>query len=120
MAARKRRSPTGNVVLRDESDERGTRFLGASLRADGAVVIEGHDLGRGVEGFFGSGLTEYEWAWTISAEDVPRLRTALGGKRDADVLDLLAARFAAPNAGNLTSFLKEHDVSYAVWSRVGE
>ena len=51
------------VTLRDTRDEGGSRHLSASLKGDGTLIIEGQDLGPGVEGFFGSGLTEYEWAW---------------------------------------------------------
>ena len=58
---------SARVVLRDVRDERGTRYLAAQRREDGGIVIEGHDLGRGVE-VFGPGLSEYEWFWTIEPD----------------------------------------------------
>jgi len=53
------------VVLRNTRDADGTRYLEASINAEGDLVIEGQDLGPGVEEIFG--IREYEWAWTISS-----------------------------------------------------
>lgn len=47
-----------SVVLRDMRDARGSRYLGASIKANGDLVIEGQDLGPAVEEFFG--VSEYE------------------------------------------------------------
>ena len=40
------------MMLRDIQDENGRRQQSASLQIDGTLLIEGHDLGRGVESFF--------------------------------------------------------------------
>ena len=79
---------SARVVLRDVRDERGTRYLAARRREDGGIVIEGHDLGRGVEGL-GPGPSEYEWVWTIAPDAVPSAIEALGGKEGDDPLQLL-------------------------------
>jgi len=75
-----------SIVLRNS---RG-RFLKASIKTDGDLVIEGQDIGAEVEAFFG--YSEYEWAWTISAKDCDRLLAALGG--EPDLLSALGERFS--------------------------
>ena len=44
---------TRQVVLRDLEDAEGTRYLEARVRGDGALIIEGQDLGNGVRKVFG-------------------------------------------------------------------
>ena len=65
-----------HVVLRRVKDADGSRLLEASLTVDGDLLIEGWDLGDGVERIFG--VREYEWAWTIRAANLPALLSALG------------------------------------------
>jgi len=105
------------VTLRDARDEDGSRQLGASLKGDGALLIEGQDIGPGVERFFGPGLTEYEWAWIIQPSGVRALKLALA--RD-DVLAALSERFSGDAAADLQRFLEDNDIPYEPWSRVGE
>lgn len=107
-----------SVTLRDVRDEQGIRFLGASFAADGTLMIEGHDIGDGVEQFFGPGNREYEWAWTIPAQHLPQLATALGA--GDDLLAALAARFSNEHAAGLQPFLDEQGIPYDFWSRVGD
>ena len=106
------------VVLRHLRDAAGLRHLGATLTAEGHVQIEGQDLGRGVEAFWGKGFREYEYCFTIQAADVPALLAALGA--EADVLDALRHRFADPKRSGPKAFLDEHGVPYTFWSRVGD
>ena len=105
------------VTLRDTRDEDGSRQLSATLKGDGALLIEGQDLGPGVERFFGPGLTEYEWAWIIRPPGVKTLKLALA--RD-DVLAALRDRFSGDAAADLQRFLDDNAVPYEPWSRVGE
>ena len=107
-----------SVALRDVRDEQGIRFLGASFAADGTLTIEGHDIGDGVERFFGPGNREYEWVWTIQAQHLPQLATALGA--NDDLLAAMAARFTGDRAADLQPFLDEHGIPYDHWSRVGD
>ena len=111
---------SGPVVLYDLRDDRGTRHLSASARADGSILIEGQDLGRGVGDAFGSGLTEYEWAWVITPDNVPAAVEALGGQGEDDILGLLQA-WAADNVGrDPGNHLKDSGVPIGFWSRVGD
>jgi hypothetical protein len=108
----------GSMVLRDRRDAGGTRWLGAAWR-DGAIVIEGQDLGPGVEAAFGEGLTEYEWTWTIPPEGIASLVEALGGTHDDDPLVLLKRWFDAHGV-DPGSHLREAGVPVDFWSRVGD
>ncbi len=110
--------PEEQVTLRDFRDELGTRRLSATLTAGGDLRIDGQDLGRGVEEYWGSGCREYEWSWTVAAADVPQLKRALGGR--ADVLIALRDRFSDDDAIGLKPFLEDNGIPHEVWSRVGD
>lgn len=107
-----------SVSLRDSRDELGTRYLDARLREDGSLCIQGQDLGRGVEQFFGPGNREYEWAWTVRPQHLAALLAALGA--EGDVLAALAQRFSGDAAAGIRPFLEEHGIPYESWSRVGD
>lgn len=109
---------TKSVVLRDSRDESGSRFLEATLSADGTLTINGQDLGRGVEEFFGEGDFEYEWTWTIAPKDVTHLMSAL--ESGDDVLAALAKRFSGDAAAGLQPFLEENEIPYDAWTRTGD
>jgi hypothetical protein len=83
------------VVLRDQHDDDGTRRLEAEWRMGGAIVIEGRDVGPGVEQFWGEGNRRYEWEWAIDAEAIPAMIAALGGAPGDDPLALLKAWYDA-------------------------
>lgn len=106
------------ITLRDEKSSTGSWSLIARIEDNGGLIIEGQDLGKSVEEFWGS--TEYEWDITVSAENLPRLVSALGGAIGDDPLALLAARFAQDEHYGTTRFLEDHDIPYGFWSRVGD
>jgi hypothetical protein len=108
------------VTLRRERDADGLRRLDVVLRDDGSLVIEGQDLGAGVERFWGAGLTEYEWTRTVEREHVPRLAAALGGGPDADVLALIEEAFAGEKAAGLEALLEQEGIPFQSWSRIGD
>ena len=112
--------PLTCVVLRDCRDRDGLRHLEATRRSDGGILIEGQDLGPGVERIFGAGLTEYEWAWDIPPEAVPAALVALDGVPGDDPLALLAAWSAAHGGIDPGSHLREAGVPIAFWSRIGD
>jgi len=107
------------IVLRDVRDERGTRHLAARRREDGSIIIEGHDLGRGVE-VFGPGLSEYEWVWTIAPDAVPSAIEALGGKEGDDLLQLLLGWSTDHGGTDPGTHLREAGVTIAFWSHLGD
>jgi hypothetical protein len=112
--------PLTSISLRDYRDEGGLRHLGATRTPDGGILIEGQDLGPGVERAFGAGLTEYEWAWAVPPDAVPAAVAALDGHEGDDPLRLLAAWAAAHDDSDPGSHLREAGVSIEFWSRVGD
>ena len=107
-----------SVTLRNSHGDLGSRYLGATLRIDGTLTIEGQDLGDGVEEIFGSGSREYEWAWTIQPSNVQTLTNALGVA--GDVLSALHDRFSGDAADGLKPFLDQHQIPYDCWTRIGD
>ena len=104
------------VLLRNESGEFGTRYLSAYVDADGTLHIDGQDLGIGAQPVSSDG--EYEWFRTISAEDVPRLVSLLGGAKQADVLDLLEESYSGDGSYRLEQILRSSDLPthLSIWS----
>ena len=108
------------VTLRNTKDKSGSRFLEASLDERGVLRIIGQDMGHGVENYYGIGISEYEWIWTVAANDMAKLAKALGASGVDGVLELLKERFSGPNADQLKAFLDDNQIPHAVWSRVGD
>jgi hypothetical protein len=69
------------ITLDGSQDRGGTRSVWARLTDAGVLVVEGQDLGRGVQSVFG--FSEYEWAVTVRPEDQPALLDAMSAP-DAD------------------------------------
>jgi len=113
-------TPERTITLRETRDEEGTRYLGARIMSTGDLVIEGQDLGSGVTKFFGQGITEYEYAWTIPREDVHLLLKALGGAKTHDILGVLKEQFSKEPALEVSGLLKEHHIKYEFWFRHGD
>jgi hypothetical protein len=109
------------VTLRQTSDSLGSRYLGACLTPTGDLRVDGQDLGDGVEEFFGPGLREYEWVYTVQAQHLPLLVAALGGRPGDDVLDLLVRTCSGPDAVRLRTLLGQGGpVPADLWTRVGD
>lgn len=103
-----------SVTLQNEYREDGSRLcLDATLAADGALRISGHDLGPVAEFFDG----EYEWHYAVAADDVPALVVALGGRPGEDVLEMLAARYSGAESYGLGDALRASGIRYefACW-----
>ena len=111
---------SARVVLRELRDAGGTRSLTARRREDGAIVIEGQDLGPGVEAVFGPGLNEYEWAWMIGPDAFPAAIEALGGHEGDDLLGLLAAWSVCHGGADPGSHCKDAGVVIDFWNRIGD
>jgi hypothetical protein len=107
------------VVLRHLRDAGGTRSLTARRREDGAVLIEGQDLGPGVGAAFGAGLNEYEWAWVIRPDAFPAAIEALGGHEGDDMLSLLVGWSCAHAGEDPGPCCKNAGVPIGFWNRIG-
>ena len=112
--------PTAPVVLRDQQDADGSRYLDATLGADGRLLIEGQDIGAGVERQFGEGMREYEWSWTVRPADVPAAVAALDGAPDEPPLAAIARWSAAHEGVDPGRALKKAGVPVEFWSRLGD
>ena len=101
------------VVLREERNQRGYRFLSAEIKGNGDLVFEGQDIGGDVEGAFGS--REYEWYWTVKELDIPKFKKAIGG--DDEILVLLKNSFTNDKAAGLYAFMQENEIPFESYSR---
>jgi hypothetical protein len=112
-------SPAERVVtLQKDRVGQDSYNLRLRLKSTGDLIIEGHDLGAGVAKCWGG--SEYEWALTIKAADVPAYLRCLGGAPDDDILDLVSARFREDPRCVQTRFLKERGIPMDFWSHVGD
>ena len=109
-----------SVVLRDQRDADGSRRLGVEVRQDGRIVIEGQDLGPGVERIWGDGNDEYEWVWVIEPDAVPAMVAALGGVTGDDPARLLKVWYDEHGDMDPGIRLREAGVPVEFWSRVGD
>jgi hypothetical protein len=82
-------------------------FVDAYAWSDGAVSIEGQDLGPHTP----TG-EEYEYFATVEPGDVPLLLAALGGRPGDDPLALLQAQGEAIVRHGETAWLKAHGVPF--------
>ncbi|GAA1799975.1 hypothetical protein [Nostocoides veronense] len=105
-----------HVVMLNRRDEQGLMHRSISLSDSGQLGISGHDLGPGVEAFFGA--NEYEFERTYSADDTTRARELLGVAPDDGLLQAITERFRATH--ELESFLEGHGNEGEFWSRVGD
>ncbi len=96
-----------------------TRTVWLSRLTDGGIAIEGQDLGD-LSGFFGAGVREYEWATSVTVDELPKLRTALAGSATADIVDLVKNRFSGVRHDEFRQFCENHDIRSNFWSRFGE
>lgn len=97
----------GSVDLYDRDGLR----IWADLNTDGALVISGQDLRPPF------GWDEYEYSFTIPAEDLQLIGAALGGARDDSVLNLLAAKGERIVPG-VKSWLDSVGARYEFWNRM--
>jgi hypothetical protein len=109
-----------NVVLGDVRNDDGVWWRFVSLNDAGDLVIEGHDLGRGVESVWGVGLREYEFVRTVRAAELPALRRLLKVTGSSDLLDALEDRYAGQGTHELEKVLEEASIESEFQSRIGD
>jgi tetratricopeptide (TPR) repeat protein len=107
------------VVLRDQTDQRGSQYEDAVLEADGTLRVFGQDQGSGVSEVFGEDITSYDWVYVVAPDRIGNLVRALGGNSGDDVLALLAAYHQRTN-GVISSLLKGAEVAAEFDSWLGE
>lgn len=105
------------IVLRAEHHELDSRYLSAYLNANGALVIEGQDLGSGTWPV--SADDEYEWFHTIAAADIPVLLELLRAPPGANILDVLSARFTGRQSYELERIIRESGIPVRTWTWSG-
>lgn len=76
------------VVLRHSDEGRDHRSLIVRYTADGGLDFEGFDSGPSVTSTWGS--SSYEWHWTVSRNDMFRVRAFLEVPAGVDLLDHIA------------------------------
>lgn len=110
----KRTSGGRTVTLRLEDDGTDFRRLTASMTPEGALSVEGHDLGPGTAIVSPDG--EYEWGTTVAAADVGRLVALLGGSAGDDVLDVLERSYTGAASYEFERILRESDIPVERWT----
>lgn len=101
------------VSLRAEHDGQDHRYLSATLNTEGALVIEGQDLGPKTASVSSDG--EYEWSCTILREHIPKLLILLDEPADADILSTLERHWTGPKSYELESRIRDSDIPSALW-----
>ena len=101
------------VSLRAEHDGPNHRHLSATLNTEGALVIEGQDLGPKTASVSSDG--EYEWSRTILREHIPKLLILLDEPADADILSTLERNWTGPKSYELESRIRDSDIPSALW-----
>lgn len=102
-------------VFENAIDDDGThRRSAAHLNDTGALVITTHDLGPGVQEFFG--MSEYEATETFTVDQTAQLREALGD----DLIAAIAERF--PDSPlDLARHAETLDIGRGkIWNRIGD
>lgn len=110
-----RRRGARTVTLRFEDDGEDFRRLTASVTREGALRVEGHDLGPGTAIVSPDG--EYEWVTTVAAADIGRLVALLGGREGDNVLDVLERAYIGPGSYDFERMLRESDIPVERWTR---
>jgi hypothetical protein len=105
------------VSLRAEHDGCNHRHLRATLNAEGALVIEGHDLGPKTAPVSSDG--EYEWSRTFLREHIPQLLILLDEAPDADILSTLERNWTGAKSYELELRIRDSDIPSALWTWSG-
>ena len=104
-----------DVVLFEQRNGQDSRTIWACLLPDGSLRISGQDIGPSVERFFG--FDEYEFAHTISVNDVQPFLELLGAPSD-DVLNALL-KFSGTRYSELSEAIEQAKAFMPIqfWSR---
>ena len=92
------------------------RTAHALRQDDGALVVEGRDMGPQIRDWFGPATTRYDWGVRVPEAHFPALLVALG-RSGGDPLTAVADWFADETRA-FEPFLDAHGVVHESWSRV--
>jgi hypothetical protein len=101
-------------TLRHDESPGYSRTEWASVDESGALSIEGQSLSSSADPY------EYEWAFSVAPDQVPRLVTALGGTAGEDVIPLLVRHCRAHHPPDFSGLMESEGVEFAFWSRAGD
>jgi hypothetical protein len=107
------------LVLQADVAADGRRNMSVEREGDD-VVIRGHDLGPVVTRAWGSGTSEYEWAWRIPAASMSALLEALDGQPGEDPVEVVRRWSVAHPGQDPGSVLKRADVPLEFSNWVGD
>src|SRR5438552_3165610 len=102
------RDPSWKVVLREERNGPDSRNLWAYVSPDGALHVDGQDLGPATAPVSADG--EHESFKIIRPAHLPRLVELLGGEAGTDLLALLAERHTGVGSYELERILRESGI----------
>lgn len=85
----------------------------ACTHEDGRLSIEGQDQNPPVG-------SEYEYALTVTPDDVPRVFEALGGRAGQDILELVETHAIGIVKGGEMSWFQSLGIQPEFWSRIGD
>jgi hypothetical protein len=97
------------VILYQHKDE-GISVTIEAYFSDGALVVEGYDIGKRVEEYWGD--SDYEYSTTISSTAIPLLCKSLGVSNDPVlILNTLSSKFGGNTCySTLLKFLEQNGV----------
>jgi hypothetical protein len=105
-------------VLVKCKDESGTTFRALHLDADGSLIIEGQDVGDGVEAIWGQGVREYEFQRRLEPDAVAQLRAVLGIDAATPLLHGISGRVRT--TVELEHLIAAEGIESTFWSRIGD
>jgi hypothetical protein len=94
------------LVMLNKRDEDGSMWRAVALHKDGSLMIEGRDVGPGVDRAWGSQAYEFERHYT--ADEVATLATLLDVPDGGDLLDAIGARFSTTT--ELEELFSDHGI----------
>ena len=108
------RGPVHHTILRRDRSPGYQRTEWARIDEAGVLRIEGQSLSASAD------CHEYEWAFRVTADQVPALVTALGGTPGDDVLRLLVQHCQVHHPPDFTGLMNGAGIAFEFWSRRGD
>ncbi|MEI6580153.1 MAG: HIRAN domain-containing protein, partial [Eubacteriales bacterium] len=115
-APQKNVAETSRVILYESKDSDNQVIVEAYM-AEGALHIDGHDLGKSVEDFWGE--DEYEYDYSLSKEETEKLYELLKRelKSDKNLLELVAINFNGNECDvNFCEFCESNSIAVEFFS----